>query len=76
MVCRHRWGKHLRRNFSRSLRRRSGPGMLMTRSQGGPDATGSQFVLCYRKSTDFEGDNTIFGRVIKGMDMVLELEMM
>ncbi|KAM0053245.1 putative peptidylprolyl isomerase [Helianthus debilis subsp. tardiflorus] len=48
----------------------------MTWSQGAPDATGSQFVLCYRQSTDFEGDNTVFGRVIKGMDMVLELEMM
>ncbi|KAJ0612803.1 putative peptidylprolyl isomerase [Helianthus annuus] len=48
----------------------------MTQSQGGPDATGSQFVLCYRQSTDFEGDNTVFGRVIKGLDTVLELEMM
>ncbi|MFS7908427.1 putative peptidylprolyl isomerase [Helianthus anomalus] len=60
----------------RSPWRRSGPGILMTLSQGGPDATGSQFVLCYRHSTDFEGDNTVFGRVIKGMDTVLELEMM
>ncbi|KAM0035342.1 putative peptidylprolyl isomerase [Helianthus debilis subsp. tardiflorus] len=60
----------------RGRRRRSGPSILMTLSQGGSDATGSQFVLCYRQSTDFEGDNTIFGRVIKGMDTVLELQMM
>ncbi|MFS7908775.1 putative peptidylprolyl isomerase [Helianthus anomalus] len=60
----------------RSPWRRSGPGILMTLSQRAPDATGSQFVLCYRHSTDLEGDNTVFGRVIKGMDTVLELEMM
>ncbi|KAJ0817679.1 putative peptidylprolyl isomerase [Helianthus annuus] len=60
----------------RSPWRCSGPGILMTLSQGAPDATGSQFVLCYRHSTDLEGDNTVFGRVIKGMDTVLRLEMM
>ncbi len=39
----------------------------------GPDTSGSQFFITYAATPDFDGQYTIFGQVISGMDVLGEL---
>ncbi len=48
------------------------PGMVgMVNS--GPDTSGSQFFITYAPAAQFDGKYTIFGQVIKGMDVLQQL---
>jgi cyclophilin family peptidyl-prolyl cis-trans isomerase/protein-disulfide isomerase len=48
------------------------PGMVgMVNS--GPDTSGSQFFITYAPAAQFDGKYTIFGQVIKGMDVLEQL---
>lgn len=39
----------------------------------GPDTSGSQFFITYAAAPDFDGQYTIFGQVISGMDVLKQL---
>ena len=43
--------------------------VAMARSQS-PDSAGSQFYICYGPTPHLDGDYTVFGQVIEGMELV------
>jgi cyclophilin family peptidyl-prolyl cis-trans isomerase/protein-disulfide isomerase len=48
------------------------PGMVAMVNSG-PDTSGSQFFITYAPAAQFDGKYTIFGQVIKGMDVLEQL---
>lgn len=40
----------------------------------GPNTNGSQFFVCFKPAPHLDGKNTVFGRVIDGMDTLDRLE--
>ena len=49
-----------------------GPGMIAMVNSG-PDTSGSQFFITYGATPDYDGQFTIFGQVLRGMDVVQSL---
>ena len=47
--------------------------LAMARSQH-PDSAGSQFYICYGATPHLDGQYTVFGKVVKGMDVVDRIE--
>lgn len=45
----------------------------MARSQN-PDSANSQFFICFEDSIFLDGEYTLFGRVVKGMEFVDEIK--
>jgi peptidyl-prolyl cis-trans isomerase B (cyclophilin B) len=43
--------------------------LAMARSQD-PDSAGSQFYICYGATAHLDGQYTVFGRVVSGMELV------
>lgn len=39
-------------------------------ANAGPNTGGSQFFICYRPNREYDGKHTVFGRVVRGMDLV------
>ena len=50
-----------------------GPGVLAMANAGRPNTNGSQFFFTYDALPDLNGNYTIFGRVIQGMDVLESL---
>ena len=50
----------------------SKPGMVAMVNSG-PDTSGSQFFITYAATPQFDGKYTIFGQVLSGMDVLLQL---
>jgi len=49
-----------------------GPGYLAM-ANGGPNTNGSQFFITYADTSYLNGQHTIFGKVVEGMDVALSL---
>ena len=54
--------------------RRHFRGSVSMAKQAEPDTGGSQFFLCFRPTPHLDGQHTCFGRIIKGLDVLSQLQ--
>ena len=66
------WGADFEDEIRPSLRHNARG--ILSMANKGPGTNGSQFFICYAASPHLDGKNTVFGRVIGGMEVLDVLE--
>jgi peptidyl-prolyl cis-trans isomerase-like 3 len=66
------WGTDFEDEIRPSLRHNARG--IVSMANKGPKTNGSQFFICYAPAPHLDGRNTVFGRVIGGMEMLDGLE--
>ena len=49
-------------------------GVLSMARSASPDSAGSQFFICFKRVAHLDGQYTVFGKVLKGLDVLDKLE--
>ena len=66
------WGEDFEDEIRPSLRHNARG--IVSMANKGPGTNGSQFFICYAAAPHLDGKNTVFGRVIGGMEYLDVLE--
>lgn len=66
------WGQHFKDEIRPTLRHNSRG--IVSMANSGPNTNGSQFFITYGRQASLDGKYTIFGKVIKGLEVLAKLE--